>query len=85
MGIINNVLSKVVGSHSDRQIKKYARAVADINALEKEMQSLSNEDLSAKTGFFREKLKQSEEVAGILTEAFAVVREASQRVLGLTL
>jgi preprotein translocase subunit SecA len=52
MGIINNVLSKVVGSHSDRQIKKYARAVADINALEKEMQSLSNEDLSAKTGFF---------------------------------
>ena len=83
MGIINNVLSKVVGSHSDRQIKKYARAVADINALEKEMQSLSNEDLSAKTGFFREKLKQNEEVAGILTEAFAVVREASQRVLGL--
>ncbi|SVA81278.1 uncharacterized protein METZ01_LOCUS134132, partial [marine metagenome] len=83
MGIINNVLSKVVGSHSDRQIKKYARAVADINALEKEMQSLSNEDLSAKTGFFREKLKQNEEVAGILTEAFAVVREASQRILGL--
>ncbi len=83
MGIINNVLAKVVGSHSDRQIKKYARAVADINALEKEMQSLSNEDLSAKTGFFREKLKQNEEVAGILTEAFAVVREASQRVLGL--
>ena len=83
MGIINNVLSKVVGSHSDRQIKKYARAVADINALEKEMQSLSNEDLSAKTDFFREKLKQNEEVAEILIEGFAVVREASQRVLGL--
>ena len=83
MGIINNVLSKVVGSHSERQIKKYARTVASINALEKEMQTLSNEDLSAKTGFFRERLKQNEEVADMLTEAFAVVREASQRVLGL--
>ncbi len=83
MGIINNVLSKVVGSHSERQIKKYAHAVASINALEKEMQTLSNEDLSAKTGFFRERLKQNEEVEDMLTEAFAVVREASQRVLGL--
>ena len=83
MGIINNVLSKVVGSHSERQIKKYARTVASINALEKEMQTLSNEDLSAKTGFFRERLKQNEEVEDMLTEAFAVVREASQRVLGL--
>ena len=83
MGIINNVLSKVVGSHSERQIKKYARTVASINALEKEMQTLSNEGLSAKTGFFRERLKQNEEVADMLIEAFAVVREASQRVLGL--
>ena len=83
MGIINNVLSKVVGSHSERQIKKYARTVASINALEKEMQTLSNEGLSAKTGFFRERLKQNEEVEDMLTEAFAVVREASQRVLGL--
>jgi preprotein translocase subunit SecA len=83
MGIINNVLSKVVGSHSERQIKKYARTVASINALEKEMQTLSNEGLSAKTDFFRERLKQNEEVEDMLTEAFAVVREASQRVLGL--
>ncbi len=83
MGIINNVLSKVVGSHSERQIKKYARTVASINALEKEMQTLSNEGLSAKTGFFRERLKQNEEVEDMLIEAFAVVREASQRVLGL--
>ncbi len=83
MGIINNVLSKVVGSHSERQIKKYARTVADINALEKEMQSLSDEELSAKTEFFRENLKQNKEAEGLLTEAFAVVREASQRTLGL--
>ena len=83
MGIINNVLSKVVGSHSERQIKKYARTVADINALEKEMQSLSDEELSAKTELFRENLKQNKEAEGLLTEAFAVVREASQRTLGL--
>ena len=83
MGIINNVLSKVVGSHSERQIKKYARTVADINALEKEMQSLSDEELSAKTDLFRENLKQNKEAEGLLTEAFAVVREASQRTLGL--
>ena len=83
MGIINNVLSKVVGSHSERQIKKYARTVADINALEIEMQSLSDEELSAKTDLFRENLKQNKEAEGLLTEAFAVVREASQRTLGL--
>jgi preprotein translocase subunit SecA len=83
MGIINNVLSKVVGSHSERQIKKYARTVADINALEKEMQSLSDEELSAKTEFFRENLKQNKDAEALLTEAFAVVREASQRTLGL--
>jgi len=83
MGIINNVLSKVVGSHSERQIKKYARTVADINALEKEMQSLSDEELSAKTDLFRENLKQNKEAESLLTEAFAVVREASQRTLGL--
>jgi len=83
MGIINNVLSKVVGSHSERQIKKYARTVADINALEKEMQSLSDEELSAKTEFFRENLKQNKDAEALLIEAFAVVREASQRTLGL--
>ena len=47
------------------------------------MQSLSDEELSAKTDLFRENLKQNKEAEGLLTEAFAVVREASQRTLGL--
>ncbi len=83
MSIINNILSKVVGSRSGRQIKKYAQTVSSINALEKEMQALSDNDLSAKTAFFRQQLEQGATIDSILVEAFAVVREASQRELGL--
>ena len=54
MSIINNVLSKVVGSRNDRLIKKYSGQVAKINALEEQMQSMSDEELSSIT----EKLKQ---------------------------
>ena len=85
MSIINNILSKVVGSRSGRQIKKYAQTVSSINALEKEMQALSDNDLSAKTAFFRQQLEQGATIDSILVEAFAVVREASQRELGLAL
>ena len=83
MSIINNVLSKIVGSRNDRLIKKYSSQVAKINALEVQMQSLSDDELSLTT----EKLKQQAQNKGgletILPEAFAVVREASQRTLGL--
>ncbi|MDC0239771.1 preprotein translocase subunit SecA [Candidatus Thioglobus sp.] len=83
MSIINNVLSKVVGSRHDRAIKKFTKLVAEINSFEKDMQSLSDDELGAKTQQFREKLDKEGSLESILPEAFAVVREASQRVLGL--
>ena len=82
MSIINNILLKVVGSHHDRVIKKFTKLVAQINSFEKDMQSLSDDELGAKTQQFRERLDKEGSLKSILPEAFAVVREASQRVLG---
>jgi len=83
MSIINKVLSQVVGSRHDRVIKKFKKLVGEINSFEKIMQSLGDEELAAKTQQFREKLGKEGSLEGILPEAFAVVREASQRTLGL--
>ena len=82
MSIIDNVLSKVVGSRHDRVIKKFTKLVAQINSFEKDMQSLSDDELGAKTQQFRERLDKEDSLESILPEAFAVVRETSQRVLG---
>jgi preprotein translocase subunit SecA len=83
MSIINNVLSKVLGSHNGRLIKKYNSQVNKINSLEEHMKSLSDSDLSSMTDKLKERLKENEPVETLLPEAFAVVREASQRTLGL--
>ena len=83
MSIINNVLSKVLGSHNDRLIKKYNSQVNKINSLEEHMKSLSDSVLSSMTNKLKERLKEKESVESVLPEAFAVVREASQRTLGL--
>ena len=83
MSIINNVLSKVLGSNNERLIKKYTGLVAKTNSFEPQMQSLSDQDLADKTNQFRERLSSKETLGDILPEAFAVVREASQRSLGL--
>ena len=83
MSIINNFLSKVLGSSNERLIKKYTGLVARTNSFESQMQSLSDQDLADKTNQFRERLNSKETLDDILPEAFAVVREASQRSLGL--
>ena len=83
MSIINNVLSKVLGSHNDRLIKKYNSQVNKINSLEEHMKSLSDSDLSSMTDKLKARLKENEPSESILPEAFAVVREASLRTLGL--
>jgi preprotein translocase subunit SecA len=82
MSIINNVLSKVVGSRHDRAIKKFTKLVTQINSFEKDMQALGDDELRTKTQQFRERLDKEGSLESILPEAFAVVREASQRVLG---
>ncbi|MDC0630355.1 preprotein translocase subunit SecA [bacterium] len=83
MSIINNVLSKVLGSHNDRLIKKYNSQVNKINSLEEQMKSLSDSDLSSMTEKLKARLKENESIESVLPEAFAVVREASRRTLGL--
>ena len=83
MSIINNVLSKVIGSRNDRLIKKYSGQVAKINALESQMESMSDDELSSITARLKQRAKNNETTEDILPEAFAAVREASQRTLGL--
>ena len=83
MSIINNVLSKVLGSHNDRLIKKYNGQVSKINSLEEKMRSMSDDELILMTAALKERLDNKETEESILAESFAVVREASQRVLGL--
>ncbi|RYF91565.1 MAG: preprotein translocase subunit SecA, partial [Caulobacteraceae bacterium] len=73
---------KLFGSANDRQVKAFAASVAKINALEPAMTALSDEQLRAKTAEFKERLAKGETLDQLLSEAFAVVREASKRVLG---
>jgi len=83
MNIINKVVAKIVGSRNDRLIKKLSKTVDQINALEAELQGLSDKELSAKTQFFKQQLEQQVTLDSLLPAAFAVIREASVRVLGL--
>jgi preprotein translocase subunit SecA len=73
---------KIFGSSNERRLKTYRPKVAAINALEPEMQSLSDAELRARTDMFRAALAQGETLDDILVPAFATVREAAKRVLG---
>jgi len=77
------VLTKLFGSRNDRLLKELWPIADTINALEEETKALSDEQLAAKTEEFRNRLEQGESVDDLLPEAFAVVREASVRVLGM--
>ena len=77
------LLRKVFGSKNDRDVKRMQKAVRSVNALEEQMQALSDEQLQAKTIEFRERLNQGETLNKILPEAFAVCREAGKRVMGM--
>lgn len=77
------IVEKIFGSYSKREISKVKPLVDKILALESEMQKLTDDELRAKTEIFRERLSRGETLDDILVEAFAVVREASGRVLGM--
>ena len=81
--MINNILKKLFGSRNVRLVKQLRKQVAAINALEESLQPLTDEALQAKTGEFQERIKAGESLDDLLVEAFAVVREASRRVLGM--
>ena len=74
-------LTSIFGSRNDRLLKQYRKTVARINALEPEFEKLSDEALRGKTQEFKDRLAQGQTLDDLLPEAFAVVREASKRVL----
>ena len=81
--MISGLLKKIFGSRNDRLIKQYSQTVQRINALESSIAALSDTQLQAKTDEFRQRHAAGEALDALLPEAFAVVREASKRVLGM--
>ena len=80
--MIKKVLKSLLDD-DEREVRKLRRTVEVINSLEAEFHELAEEEIPQKTGEFKERLKNGEELDDILPEAFALVREASQRVLGM--
>ncbi len=83
MGIFGGIASKLFGSANDREIKALTPKVDAINAMESEIEALSDEQLAEKTIEFRKQLEEGKSVDDLLIPAFAVVREASKRTLGM--
>lgn len=80
---LGGLARKLFGSANDRRVRSYKGRVDAINALETEMEALSDEALAAKTAEFRRELAEGKTLDDLLVPAFAVVREAARRVLGL--
>ena len=81
--MLKNLAKKILGSRNDRLLKQYRKEVSRINALEPQLQALSDTELQAKTAEFKQRLADGEKLDSLLVEAFAVCREASKRVLGM--
>lgn len=81
--MLKEILGAIFGSQNERDIKKIRPVVDQINSLEPEIQKLSDEELKNKTLEFKERLSNGEKLDDILPEAFACVREASKRTIGL--
>ena len=79
--MLHAILKKLVGSKNDRELKRLSLFLEEISALEPVMIAASDEELKAKTPYFREKLHQGAGIDDILVEAFAVAREAARRTL----
>nr|WP_327191975.1 preprotein translocase subunit SecA [Syntrophotalea acetylenica] len=81
--MVGNLLTKIFGSKNERDLKRLQPLVAQIGNLEEQMAQLSDEALAAKTVEFRQRLTQGAVLESLLPEAFAVVREAGKRALGM--
>ena len=81
--MLGSVAKKLFGSRNDRLVKSYSKIVKQINGLEEQYKGLTDDQLKAKTAEFRERLAKGDTLDSLLPEAFATVREASQRVLGM--
>ena len=78
---MTNLLTSIFGSRNDRLIKTYRKTVQRINGLESQLESLSDDALKEKTNLFKQRIANGEDLDQLLPEAFAVVREASKRVM----
>ncbi len=81
--MISKIMKKVFGSRNDRLVKRMMKTVQQINDLEPEISALSDEQLKAKTQEFRDRLDSGTSLDDLMPEAFAVVREAGKRVMGM--
>jgi len=81
--MVTNVLKKVFGTRNDRELKRMGKVVKQVNAFEEAMQALTDEQLAAKTEEFKQRLADGQKLDSLLPEAFAVVREAGVRVMGM--
>ena len=81
--MISKLIKRIVGTKNERTLSKMAKMVTQVNALEPEMQKLSDAKLKAKTAEFKERYQQGEKLDSLLPEAFAAVRETSVRTLGM--
>ncbi len=78
-----SLIKKIIGSRNDRQLKRMGKIVKSISALEESLTALDDDQLKAKTAEFRERFNNGETLDDLLPEAFAVVREAGKRVMGM--
>jgi len=78
-----SLVDKIIGTHSERELKRIRGQVDEIEAFRPQMQALTDEELRAKTDEFKKRLSDGQTIDKILPEAYAVVREAAKRVLGM--
>ena len=78
-----SIVSKIFGTHSQHELRRIKPIVDKIESYREEMGKLSDEELKAKTPYFKEQLADGKTLDDILPEAYAVVREAAKRVLGM--
>src|SRR5215467_195499 len=81
--MFNRILTGIFGSRNERLLRQMNKVVAKVNAFEPGLQAIADSELRAKTDAFKQRLQAGESLDDLLPEAFAVVREASRRVLGL--
>ncbi|MDX5297503.1 MAG: preprotein translocase subunit SecA, partial [Gammaproteobacteria bacterium] len=81
--MFTKLATRLFGSKNSREIKRMRKIVAQVNGYEESLSALSDDALSAKTAAFRERLAKGETLDQLLPEAFAVVREAGRRVMGM--
>lgn len=76
------ILSKTIGTKNEREVRRFSKTVAEINAKELEYQKMTDDELRLKTTEFRERISKGETLADLLVEAFAVVKNACRRLVG---